>query len=235
VCARYIGEVGQHYTPDEFRRLRFHEAIMGEDDGADWVFDRPDAAQLDAIVAAQRADMMSQRLGAQTFLSDPGFVASLRVASSIGAVPRPGLAGALAAVAGLHVDAWCGPRTQFVIPAALGVRSMALHGVAGPHLPGETALNLTLNGVAAVQRRLSPGAPFTLAVQVPAQLAGLEVVVATLCAVAADGFSARINHDRRALAYRLERLDLILRDGDERRVSGAELAGAVYGLGWGAG
>jgi hypothetical protein len=231
ICARYIGEVGQHYTPDEFRRLRFGEVAVFPDDGEAWVFDRPSPAQLDAIVAQQRAEILAQRLGPEPFLASGGFIEALRIARAVGAtglLPDEGTV-PVSAAAGLYDDGWCAPEASLVFPAVPGVRGLVLEGAAAEHLPLGTSLVLALNGQPAATLALAPGASFALSLEVPAHLSGLEMVLSAACSVRADPFSVHFNQDRRPLAFRLVRLGVTRQDGTTVQMEAEALLRAVLG------
>lgn len=227
VCARNIGEVGQHYTPEEFRRLGLADVAMLESrhPDVDWSFDPVSEEAVDAIVAAQRRETLRVRLGREAFLGSNALLEALRVARSIGAdaLLQPGTGRCISSVSGLYTDRWCFPVATIGFPPDLALRGVEIEAIAAQHLPPGTTLALSLNGCEATSVALQAGRDFSVVVPMPRHLDGLEKLLVARCSVNLDPFSVGFNQDRRPLSCLLLRLTLLERDGTQTVIDGAEL------------
>jgi hypothetical protein len=227
ICARNIGAVGQHYTPEEFRRLGLGDVALLDEapPEAEWTFDALAEAELSEILAEDRATLLRQRLGPEPFMGSEAFVEAARILRAIGPdrlVRR--LRGPLAAVSGLYPDRWCHPAATLVFDLGFRLRTLTVEGVAAQHLPPATTLAAVLNGSPAGAKPLQAGQAFTLDLVLPVHLDGLEKTLKLRCSVNADPYSVGFNEDRRALSFLLLRLVLMTADGNEIVITGEQVA-----------
>jgi hypothetical protein len=230
ICARNIGEIGHHYTPSEFGRLGFADVAMFESDAAgdaSWVFDPLSEAEVDGLVAEQRADIMRVRFGAEAFIGSTALIDALRVIRSVGAdaLLHCGPSRLIASVAGFYPDRWSYPVASIVFSASANLREVTLDAIAAQHLPPGTSVEFLLNGQLAAAVWLEPGLDFSVTLMLPQRLDGLEKVLAARCSVNADPYSVGFNEDRRPLGFLLLRLALLEQDGTRTTVEGETLVG----------
>jgi hypothetical protein len=227
ICARNIGEIGQHYTPDEFRRMKFADVAMLESEhpDAEWEFDRVSEDAVDAIVTEQRREAQRVRLNRDAFLGSNALLDALRVAHSIGgeALLRPGAGRCISSVSGLYPDRWCYPSATVAFAAAVALRGVEVEAIAAQHLPPGATLTFTLNGRPALTVPLEAGRDVSAVVPMPRHLDGLEKLLTMQCSVVVDPYSLGFNQDRRALSVLLLRLTLLERDGTQTVIPGEHL------------
>jgi hypothetical protein len=227
ICARNMGEVGQHYTPAEFERLGFANVALLESahPEAAWSFDPLDEAGVDAIVLEQRRSALQARLGAEAFASCPGLIEALRILHAVGgeALLRGGRNRYVTHVSGMYDDRWCLPRATLGFAAAVSLRGVEVEGIAAQHLPPGASIGFALNGQHVVDAPLRAGQPFSIVVPMPRCLDGLEKRLVATCSVNLDPYSAGYNQDRRPLSFLLVRITLLERDGTQTAMPGEAL------------
>jgi hypothetical protein len=228
ICARYIGEVGQHYEPAEFRRLGFDQAIMLEGDypNEDWDFDDLTDAQIDALVRKERAKLLGVRLGLGPFAIEGEIMETARILRKVGgeSLMLPSDGALIDMITGLYGDGWTANRIMIVFATSADVRSIEIRGRVAPHLPPETEFRFKLNDQDVATILLAGDEEFTIKIPVAEHLFGLEKIVVGRCAVAIDPFSVGYSPDRRPLGFNVS--SLVVVDGTGQRVvtSGAILA-----------
>jgi len=227
ICARNIGEIGQHYTPGEFQRLGFANVTLLESAYPDdaWAFEAPDEAALDAIVAQQRQATLQVRLGAEAFLGSTALIDALRIMRAVGgeALLRGGHTRYVTSASGLYADRWCFPTATLVFAERAELRGVEIEAIAAQHLPPGTKVAFTLNGQHAVEVAVRAGQTFAVVVPMPRHLDGLAKRLVATCSVNLDPYSVGFNEDRRALSFLLVRLTLLERDGTQAVIQGEEL------------
>lgn len=227
ICARNIGEEGQHYTPDEFLRMGFADVTLLESayPDADWTFEPVDEAALDAIVAEQRRATLQVRLGPDAFLGSTALIEALRTVRAVGgeALLRGGQTRYVTSASGLYPDRWCFPRATFAFAAEAALRGVEIEAIAAQHLPPGTTLVFLLNGQQVIEVVLHAGKSFAVVVPMPRHLDGLEKRLVAQCSVNLDPYSVGFNPDRRPLSFLLIRLTLLERDGTQATIQGEEL------------
>jgi hypothetical protein len=227
ICARNIGEVGQHYTPGEFQRLGFANVTMLESAYPDeaWTFDPADEETVDAIVAAQRQATLQVRLGADAFLGSNALIEALRIMRAVGgeALLRGGGNRYVSSASGLYPDRWCYPAATIVFADRVALRGVEIEAIAAQHLPPGVTLGFSLNGQPVAEVALPAGKSFSVVVPMPRHLDGLEKRLVTQCSVNLDPYSVGFNQDRRPLSFLLIRLTLLERDGTQTVILGEDL------------
>jgi hypothetical protein len=230
ICARNIGEDGQHYTPGEYQRMRFAEVTLLESAYPDaaWTFDPPDEAAIDAIVAEQRRETLRVRLGADAFLGSTPLIEALRVLRAVGgaALLRGGDSRYVTSASGFYPDRWCFPLATFAFAERAALRGVELEAIAAQHLPPGTTLSFSLNGQDVTEVKLTAGKLFSVVVPMPRHLDGLEKRLVARCSVNLDPYSVGFNQDRRPLSFLLLRLTLLERDGAQTVIEGDTLVEA---------
>jgi hypothetical protein len=231
ICARNIGEVGQHYTPGEFQRLGFADVTPLEGTYPDlgWTFDPVDEEVIDGIVAAQRRATLQVRLGADAFLGSTALIEALRTMHAVGgeALLRGGSNRYISSASGLYPDRWCFPLASIVFADRAALRGVEIEAIAAQHLPEGTTLAFGLNGQPAAELVLTAGKSFSVVVPMPRHLDGLEKRLVAQCSVNLDPYSVGFNQDRRPLSFLLIRLTLLERDGTQTVMQGEELVGVA--------
>jgi len=227
ICARNIGEVGQHYTPGEFQRLGFANVTMLESAYPDeaWTFDPVDEARIDAIVADQRRETLKVRLGADAFLGSTALIEALRVMRAVGgeALLRGGSNRYVTSASGLYPDRWCFPVATFAFAERAALRGVEIEAIAAQHLPPGATLAFALNGQEVTEVPLIAGRTFAVVVPMERHLDGLEKRLVARCSVNLDPYSVGFNQDRRPLSFLLLRLTLLERDGTQTVIQGEDL------------
>jgi hypothetical protein len=227
ICARNIGEVGQHYTPGEFQRLGFADVALLESAYPDeaWSFDPVSEHDIDAIVAAQRQASFQVRLGAEAFLGSTALIEALRVMRAVGgeALLRGGHTRYVTSASGLYPDRWCFPLATLVFAERIALRGVEIEAIAAQHLPPGATVAFALNGQRLAEVALRAGQSFSVVVPMPRHLDGLEKRLVARCSVNVDPYSVGFNQDRRPLSFLLLRLTLLERDGTQTIIQGEEL------------
>jgi hypothetical protein len=231
ICARNIGEVGQHYTPAEYARLGFASVTMLESEYPDeaWRFAPVAGDELDAIVAEQRQAALQVRLHADAFMGSTALVEALRIMRAVGgdALLRGGGNRYVTSVSGLYPDRWCFPRATLVFAERAALRGVEIEAIAAQHLPPGTSMAFTLNGQCVAEVPVRAGVAFSVVVPMPRHLDGLEKRLVAECSVNLDPYSVGFNQDRRPLSFLLLRLTLLERDGTQTTMMGEELVAGV--------
>lgn len=231
VCARNIGESGQHYTPDEFQRLGFADVALLESVYPDeaWTFDPVDDEAVDAIVAAQRRATLQVKLRAEAFLGSTALIEALQIMRAVGgeALLRGGNTRYVTGASGLYPDRWCFPLASFVFSDRIALRGAEIEAIAAQHLPPGTTLAFALNGQPAVEVPLAAGRSFSVVVPMPRHLDGLQKRLVAQCSVNVDPYSVGFNQDRRPLSFLLLRITLLERDGTQAVIRGEDLLAAA--------
>jgi hypothetical protein len=227
ICARNLGEFGQHYTPAEFARLGFANVALLESAYPDaaWVFDPLDAAEIDAIVQDQRAAALQARLGAEAFAACSGLIESLRIMRAVGgeALLRGGRNRYVTHASGLYEDRWCLPRATLAFADSVALRGIEIEGIAAQHLPPGSRIGFALNGQQVLDVDVTAGQPFAAVLPMPRHLDGLEKRLVATCSVNLDPYSVGYNQDRRPLSFLLVRIVLLERDGTQTVMPGEAL------------
>jgi len=231
ICARNIGEVGQHYTPAEYRRLRFANVAMLESEYPDeaWSFAPVGDDELDAIVAEQRAAALQVRLRSDAFMGSMALVEALRIMRAVGgdSLLRGGGDRYVTSASGLYPDRWCFPHATLVFAERAALRGVEIEAIAAQHLPAGTSMEFALNGLRVAQIPMRAGQAFSVVVPMPRHLDGLEKRLAAACSVNVDPYSVGFNQDRRPLSFLLLRLTLLERDGTQTTISGEALVAGM--------
>jgi hypothetical protein len=230
ICARNIGEIGQHYTPGEFHRLGFASVTLLESayPTSAWTFDPVGEEEIDAIVAEQRRAALQVRLGPDAFLGSTGLIEALRIMRAVGgeALLRGGGNRYVTSVSGLYPDRWCYPSATIAFAGSAALRGVEVEAIAAQHLPPGATLAFTLNGRPVSEVALRPGQPLSVIVPMPRHLDGLEKRLTARCSVTIDPYSVGFNQDRRPLSVLLLRLTLLERDGTQTAIQGEQLVEA---------
>ena len=233
ICAKNIGEDGQHYTPGEFQRLGFADVALFESvhPDLDLSFEPLDDAAIDAIVAAQRRATLLVRLGADAFLGSTALIEGLRIMRAVGgeALLRGGHTRYVTSASGLYPDRWCYPLATFAFAERAALRGVEIEAIAAQHLPDGSTLAFALNGERVTEVALSAGKSFSVVVPMPRHLDGLEKRLVARCSVNLDPYSVGFNQDRRALSFLLLRLTLLERDGTQTTIPGEDLVEVATG------
>jgi hypothetical protein len=227
ICAKNIGEEGQHYTPGEFQRMGFADVTFLESAHPDaaWAFAPVDEAAIDAIVAEQRRETLRVRLGPDAFLGSTALIEALRVMRAVGgeALLRAGDTRYVTSVSGLYPDRWCFPLATFAFSERAALRGVEIEAIAAQHLPPGATLLFALNGQHVTEVALTAGKSFSVVVPMPRHLDGLEKRLVARCSVNLDPYSVGFNQDRRPLSFLLLRLTLLERDGTQTAIQGSAL------------
>jgi hypothetical protein len=231
ICARNIGEVGQHYTPAEYQRLGFANVAMLESEHPDeaWSFAPVGDEDLDAIVAEQRQAALQVRLHADAFMGSTGLVDALRIMRAVDGetLLRGGGNRYVTSASGLYPDRWCFPHATIVFAARAALRGVEIEAIAAQHLPSGTSILFTLNGQLVADMPVRAGQAFSVVVPMPRHLDGLEKNLVATCSVNVDPYSVGFNQDRRPLSFLLLRITLLERDGTQTAILGEDLVAGI--------
>jgi hypothetical protein len=227
ICGRYIGEIGQHYTPETFAELGFANVAMFEDHYPDATvrLEDPTEQQLDELNRLEREGILQKRLKAEAFVTDDEMIwlgRALEAVGGFGAATRRG-DGIVRSLGGCHNDGWFLPTMMIGFAAETALRRIRLDCVLGRHLPEGTTITYSLNNRPVAVASHHPGERFSVDIEVPRQFDGIEKLIQGHCSVTLDPCTAGYNADRRALSALLLRIVLTEASGEETVVVPADL------------
>ncbi len=187
--------------------------------------DEPTEPFLDEQGRIERSELLKVRLTAEAFAVDDELVwlgRALDAVGGVGAATRRG-DGVVTALGGCYEDGWLLPNMALGFAARTSLRRIRLDCVLGPHLPVGTTITYFLNDRAVAVAGGDPGARFSVDIEVPHHLDGIDKLLRAQCSVALDPCSAGHNSDRRALSALLIAIMVTEASGAETVIGQTEL------------
>jgi hypothetical protein len=230
-CGRYIGEIGQHFTPQFFAESGFASVPMFEEFHPNEPIapETPPDHELDRLWRREREYLLSTRLNAQKLLEDDELVWIGRALQSVGAFGdhSRSAGGIVNSVGGLYPDGWFRPTMAFGFNADSAVRRISIECMMAPHLPEGTRISYTLNGLPVATADARAGEKFVVDIDVPSSLDGIEKLLRGHCSVTLDPSSVGFNGDLRPLSSLLHGIIVTDHAGAETRIDLATLIAAA--------
>lgn len=230
-CGRYIGEVGQHFTPQFFAESGFASVAMFEESYPNESIapETPPDHELDRLWRRERDYLLSTRLNAQKLLEDDELVWIGRALESVGAFGEHSRSagGIVNSVGGLYPDGWFRPTMAFGFNADSAVRRISIECMMAPHLPEGTRISYTLNGLPVATADARAGEKFVVDIDVPSSLDGIEKLLRGHCSVTLDPSSVGFNGDLRPLSSLLHGIVVTDSAGGETNIDLATLMAAT--------